>query len=141
MFGDSTDEGMIQRSISSFGPGSKLSIMQVFKSGIYDVLKSLKENWEILELDKTWKVISKGKYDDLIIEEQILNSKKLIMTTMKQNKVTHSAPLNKTSEEQLFGLASFPLETQDDIEDIWRLINSYFHDPNRYISATTVVIL
>ena len=44
MFGDSTDEGMIQRSISSFGPGSKLSIMQVFKSGIYDVLKSLKEN-------------------------------------------------------------------------------------------------
>ena len=50
--------------------------MQIFKTGIYDLLKTLWENRDEFDLDKPWKQFAKGKYDDLLLEEQILNQKK-----------------------------------------------------------------
>lgn len=42
--------------------------MQVFKTGIYDLLKTLWENWEELDLDKPRKQLISGKYDDNLLE-------------------------------------------------------------------------
>lgn len=44
LFGSDADQGLVQRSIKESGNGFKVSVMQIFKTGIYDVLKTLKDH-------------------------------------------------------------------------------------------------